>query len=413
MRIMGRIALIIGIVLAATLAVQARAAYPEQDSTLLKRNTTYDPIDYSQVKANLDRASRKTLWQRVVERFRTPLIRSNPDKEFGVSGSVGIGYMRETGVMFSARAIGLYDKQTSGPLDFPSSISVAANVSVTGFYAIDIVGNNYFSDGKNRLSYEVDLSSLPIRFWGLGFEAADENPRTKYTKKYHQAKVRYMRYVAGNFWVGANLDFRYGYGGNFNPIGQEYLLQGGQSRRSATSAGVGIVAEYDSRDNRINTSRGLFVSLLAESRPEFLGDVEDNLWHITATVDLFQPVWQGGVVAVDLYGDLWSSATPWVFWPAVGGDNRMRGYYYGRYTDRKMLSAQAELRQHIIGPLSCSVWGGAASLFSSHKLFDFSELLPNGGLGLRIDLGKSGRLRVDYGFGRKSNELIISINEAF
>ena len=78
-----------------------------------------------------------------------------------------------------------------------------------------------------------------------------------------------------------------------------------------------------------------------------------------------------------------------------------------------MLSAQVELRQKIYGPLSCSVWGGAASLFSSHKLFDFSELLPNGGLGLRLDLGKSSRLRIDYGFGRKSNEFIISINEAF
>ncbi|MBR2398987.1 MAG: hypothetical protein IKA96_03405, partial [Alistipes sp.] len=61
----------------------------------------------------------------------------------------------------------------------------------------------------------------------------------------------------------------------------------------------------------------------------------------------------------------------------------------------------------------CCAWGGAASLFSSHKLFDFSELLPNGGVGLRVELGKSGRLRVDYGFGRKSNELVVSINEAF
>ena len=102
-----------------------------------------------------------------------------------------------------------------------------------------------------------------------------------------------------------------------------------------------------------------------------------------------------------------------MFWPAIGGDYRMRGYYFGRYTDRKMLSAQAEVRQHIYGPLSCCVWGGAASLFSSHKLFDFSELLPNGGLGLRIDIGKSGRLRIDYGFGRNSNGLIININEAF
>lgn len=408
-----RILLLIGILLAATFAVQAKSVYQEQDSTVMQSKTIYDPTNYSQVKVNLERASRKTFWQRVVDFMRTPIIKNNPDGKFQLTGSVGAGYMRETGVMLSAKALGLYDKQITGPLDMPSNVSLAANVSVTGFYAINLAGNNYFTEGRNRLSYGVDLTSLPIRFWGLGFEAADMNPRTKYTKKYHQAKARYMRHVAGDFWVGANLDFRYGYGGDFNSIGLEYLLQGGQARRSATSAGVGIVAEYDSRNSRINTTRGIYVSLLTEMRPKILSDIDEDLWHITAVANIFQPVWQGGVVAVDLYGDLWSSATPWVFWPAVGGDFRMRGYYYGRYTDRKLLSAQVELRQKIYGPLSCSVWGGAASLFSSHKLFDFSELLPNGGLGLRLDLGKSSRLRIDYGFGRKSNEFIISINEAF
>ena len=410
---MRRILLIFGFMLAATFAVQATTMCLPQDSTATLRKTIYDPTDYSQVRTNLERASRKTFWQRFVERMRKPLIENSPENKFHLAGSVGLGYMSETGVMLSARATGLYDRDINGSLDYPSIISVAANVSVTGFYAINIAGENYFTDGKNRLSYGVDLTSLPIRFWGLGYEAAKVNPRTEYTKKYHQAKARYLHHVVNNFWVGANLDFRYGYGGEFDPTGLEYLLQGGQSRHSATSAGVGLVAEYDSRNARINTTKGVFVSILAEMRPEFMSNIDDNLWHITAVADIFQPVWQGGVLAIDLYGDLWSSATPWVFWPAIGGDNRMRGYYYGRYTDRKMLSAQAELRQKIYGPLSCCAWGGAASLFSSHKLFDFSELLPNGGVGLRVELGKSGRLRVDYGFGRKSNELVVSINEAF
>lgn len=410
---MRRILLAICFVLTATTAAQATQTHIKQDSNSLQRKTIYDPTNYSQVQRNLAQASDKTFWQRVIDRFRTPLFNNAPNNKFHLNGSVGIGYTSETGVLFTAKAAGIYDKEINGPLDFPSTISIAANVSVTGFYAINIAGNNYFTDGKNRLSYGVDLSSLPIRFWGLGYEAADVNPRAEYTKKYHQAKVRYMRHVADKFWVGANLDFRYGYGGELNELAIGYLTEAGQHIREAASAGVGLVAEYDSRDRKINTTRGIYFSLLTEMRPKMLSDIDDNLWHITAVADMFCPIWQGGVLAVDLYGDLWSSATPWVFWPAIGGDYRMRGYYFGRYTDRKMLSAQAEVRQHIYGPLSCCVWGGAASLFSSHKLFDFSELLPNGGLGLRIDIGKSGRLRIDYGFGRNSNGLIININEAF
>lgn len=151
-----RILLLIGILLAASFAVQAKSVYQEQDSTVMQSKTIYDPTNYSQVKVNLERASRKTFWQRVVDFMRTPIIKNNPDGKFQLTGSVGAGYMRETGVMLSAKALGLYDKQITGPLDMPSNVSLAANVSVTGFYAISLAGNNYFTEGRNRLSYGVD-----------------------------------------------------------------------------------------------------------------------------------------------------------------------------------------------------------------------------------------------------------------
>ena len=91
----------------------------------------------------------------------------------------------------------------------------------------------------------------------------------------------------------------------------------------------------------------------------------------------------------------------------------MRGYYFGRYTDRKMATAQVELRQHIYGPFGCVIWGGAGSVFDSHKNIDLSKTLPNYGLGLRIALSKTSKFRIDYGFGRHSNGVVIGMNEAF
>lgn len=148
-------------------------------------------------------------------------------------------------------------------------------------------------------------------------------------------------------------------------------------------------------------------------RPRALGNCGTTLWHITATADWYHPLWRDAVVALDLYADLWSSATPWLFWPSLGGSSRLRGYYAGRYTDRKMVTAQVEVRQHIYGPIGVCLWGGAANVCSSHKLFDWSEILPNGGLGVRLALGQKTALRIDYGFGRRSNGLVINVNEAF
>ena len=56
---------------------------------------------------------------------------------------------------------------------------------------------------------------------------------------------------------------------------------------------------------------------------------------------------------------------------------------------------------------------GAAPQRSSFKSFDFNDILPNYGVGIRVALGDGTSLRIDYGFGRRSNELIININEAF
>ena len=174
-----RVFIVVSFLLATLCAAQAAMAQTVQDSTSVRSKVIYDPINYSQVRANLEWASKKTFWQRMVERFRAPLIKNNPDNKFQLTGSVGLGYMTETGVMFSAKAAAIYDKQIKGALDYPSTLSASAGVSVTGFYAINISGNNYFTDGKNRLSYSVDLSSLPIRFWGLGYEV-----QTNY-RQYH------------------------------------------------------------------------------------------------------------------------------------------------------------------------------------------------------------------------------------
>ena len=196
-------------------------------------------------------------------------------------------------------------------------------------------------------------------------------------------------------------------------MAESYVVDQGISRRSAFSVGLGVVAQYDSRDNGYSTTSGWFLSLLTEIRPKGFGDCGSTLWHVKATADYFTPLWTGSVLGVDLYADLWSSATPWFMWPCVGGGSRMRGYYFGRYTDRKMATAQVELRQHIYGPFGCVVWGGVGSVVDSHKSVDFSKLLPNYGLGVRIDLGKGSRLRIDYGFGRHSNGVVIGMNEAF
>ncbi len=397
---------------ARSVASQGPAATRDTLRNVGRSVTAVDPTDYEAVKRYLDRGAKGGFFRRVSEFMRRPLFGRSPDANFRGKGMAGIAYSQETSVMLTLSSRAFYSTCRTEPLTPESTVTASFNVSVSGFYRLRISGETFFDRGNRRLTYNVQTSRLPVKFWGLGYDAADSNPRTRYTRSDASVDVRYMNRIAGAFSLGASVNMRYGKGRSFDESGEIYLRPAG-GMRSALSAGIGPAAEFDTRDDRYRATRGVYLSLLAEARPKWMGDGNSTLWHITAVADWYHPLWSGAVLAVDLYGDLWSSATPWLFWPTAGGANRMRGYYAGRYADRKMLTAQAEIRQRIYGRFGCCAWGGAGNVFPSHRSIDLAHTLPNYGIGLRVEAGPRNTVRVEYGFGRHSNGLIISMNEAF
>ena len=398
---------IVMILLAANVAVAGDITL-SRDTIRTKQTTYYDPIDYDAVRYNLALASRKTFLQRVVGSLSQPLFNS---EKIQLKSQFGIAYTQETNLAVTAAATAQYRSGRDKALQ--SNASLAGMVSVNGFFRVQLSGVNYFGAGKDKLIYDIGGGSLPVRFWGLGYDAADNNLRTKYIQRDMTSTLRYMHRFARNIWLGAGVNLRYGKGDSFDTAGEDYLIGGGQHVRSAYTTGISLNGVYDTRDNTHTSTRGFYISLWGEVLPKGLGDYDKTLFHFVVQADYFQTLWQGGVMAVDLYGDLWSSATPWFYWPSVGGASRMRGYYYGRYTDRKMLTAQLELRQTIYGPIGVCAWGGAGSIFDYGKNFDASKILPNAGVGLRLAIAGQTALRIDYGFGRHSQGLIINVNEAF
>ena len=398
---------IVMILFATSIAVAGNVTL-SKDTVRTARITYYDPIDYDAVRYNLALASRKTFLQKVSGTLSQPLFNS---EKIQLNSQLGIAYTQEINLAFTAAATAQYKSGRNNALQ--SNASLVGMVSINGFFRVSLSGVNYFGTGKDKFIYDIGGGSLPVRFWGLGYDAANNNPRTDYIQRDITSKLRYMHRFARSFWLGAGVNMRYGKGDSFDANGENYLLDGGQLVKSAYTTGISLNAVYDTRNNAHSTTKGFYISLLGEVLPKALGNYNKTLFHIVAQADYFQPLWRGGVMAVDLYGDLWSSATPWFYWPSVGGASRMRGYYYGRYTDRKMLTAQLELRQTIYGPIGVCAWGGAGSIFDSHKNFDASKILPNYGIGLRLATAGHTALRIDYGFGRNSHGLIINVNEAF
>ena len=229
-----------------------------------------------------------------------------------------------------------------------------------------------------------------------------------YSEKRVQIEGRYLHEILPHTYLGGVVSFDYTRGIKFSR--PEYIAG---EKTQYTATGIGAIAEYDSRDFIPNPFKGVYVSFQETCYPKSLGNCGKALWQTTITADAYHRVWKDAILATDLYAEFNSDGTPWPMLARMGGNQRMRGYYLGRFTDNDMITLQIELRQRIWRRIGAVVWGGAGNVFPSLAEFDWGKTLPNYGLGLRWELKKRVNVRLDYGFGKETSGFLLSINEAF
>lgn len=340
------------------------------------------------------------------------LIHGNEDRTFERTMDFSFiaipSYTREGGFGIGGAASGLYRLDKRDSLMQPSNITIAANASLKGFYALTFFGNNNFKGRRSRIIYDVSFTSKNMDFWGITYDACAVNPVTSYTRRQIRIDADYVYELKKHFYIGATLKFN---NSSISKIDDVSYLEG--QKNAYTFTGLGLLLQYDSRDFIPNPKRGVYIMFRETAYPQWLGSYNRSLWRTTFIADYYQQVWRGGVLAFDLYGQFNSDNSPWVMREELGTTFRMRGYYLGRYTDNNIATFQVELRQHIVERFGFAAWVGTGTVFPSIKQFNASNLLPNYGLGLRWEFKHNVNLRIDYGFGKQTGGFVFNISEAF
>lgn len=322
-----------------------------------------------------------------------------PAPTYSIESELGIGGI------FSA----LYRLDRHDSVMPPSDFSFGGKVSITGFYAIQASGNNYFKGRRHRLSYRAVFANKPLDFWGISYAACTHNQPSSYTRQSTVVDVDYAWRAVSQFYVGASLEALYM---NGKHLLEPSYLEGQRSKYYFTGVGVSVL--YDTRDFLPNPQKGIYFILKEMVYPSVLGTYNKTLFQTTITFDAYQKVWKGGLFAFDLYGRLNPEDTPWPLREQVGsGVSRMRGYYEGQYMDCSQFSTQLELRQRVYKRLGLVAWGGGGLVFPSLGKIGQSRFLPNYGLGIRFEFKHNMNLRVDYGFGRHTRGVVFGFGEAF
>lgn len=314
----------------------------------------------------------------------------------------------EQGFGIGVAAVGLYTPYDWHIGDPYSTVTVTSYGSTSGSYGLGFNNRTYLKSDKVRLLGEAWVSHTPGYYWGIGSQSA-ENDGNKV--QYQGQRIQLAPKVA--FELAPDIYAKLGWqwqsfskvaGVNDDVLPSEVI--------DASSSGVLLGMEFDTRDFEPNPMRGQFFDIeWIANRSSFGSD--ENYDNLVANYRLYQHLFDGTIVAMEVYSQSIFGDAPWFDYAQLGDDQRMRGYYQGQYRDKHQLSTQIEVRHTIAGRHGVVGWLGAGNVAESyHDLFE-NRWLPTVGVGYRFAFKARINVRVDLGLGKDSSGFYFQINEAF
>ena len=173
------------------------------------RSSDGDSLRYSYTPRPPQAPEKKPFLRRVVDYFGESTTDKTFEKKIDFTFAGGPSYSKNTSFGIGLLAAGLYRLDRTDSITAPSDVSIFGNVSVSGFYALGVTGNNIFSHNKRRINYTVMFASAPRSFWGIGYDAGRYNPESTYSEKRYLVEGRYLHEFLPHAYIGGLVSFEH------------------------------------------------------------------------------------------------------------------------------------------------------------------------------------------------------------
>ncbi|WBA44086.1 BamA/TamA family outer membrane protein [Hymenobacter canadensis] len=329
-----------------------------------------------------------------------------------------ISYAPETSWGAGVGAKFLFKPKGAGTDTRTSNIPVSFQYTLNNQFILYSGYTVFFNHENYLLRGNLLHSSFPQLFYGVGNNTPESNEEI-YDYRYTVIEPLLLRRLTGKLFVGGGL--RHVRVSDVQLAPQSLLLdETGQPRAAgalgAVSTGLESALTYDTRDNVLNAQRGV----LAEITHGWYGEQLGGQFRYELTkIDLRQYFQLGAtrphVLAYQVFGYLSSGNVPLLEQGALGGNELMRGYYEGRYLDRNYAAAQVEYRRPLTTRLGVVGFVSAGKVAPRLHDFNFRDVHPAAGAGLRFKLVKAENLnlRLDAAFGDSGGTFYLNVAEAF
>ena len=332
-----------------------------------------------------------------------------------LSGYPYVYYTPETEAAIGMGGIVTFYTSKTDRILRPSKVTVSAYYSTRKQYKVSLTPQVYLRRNQWLARAPLSYGLYVDKFWGLGGDAPEI--------EHEDYKVEGFDALLAVEWPTFILPFalRAGFMYELNKsviIDQldNPNLTSGEVTGSAGgwTSGIGANLVWDDRDHTFFPNRGG----LQEVRSLFyFPGIGSDFGFTSWTVDLrrYLALQPDHVIALQLFGSFVTGDPPFYQYPALGGQNLMRGYFTGRYRDKTYVAGQIEYRQYFwrrLGFVAFAGVGDVAPALGDFALGDFKYSL---GFGLRFKFNRAEKvnLRADIGFGRGTNGVYFGLEEAF
>lgn len=293
----------------------------------------------------------------------------------------------------------------------------------------------FFKDDRFRIFGQFLYKNTRENFYGVGYDTNKNYTRSDTTSRYRYSGMQInpwflFRIGKSNFFVGPQIDITYDRITDpaKHMIGQEdYKLAGGDaSGYKNFSSGIGFVATYDTRDVPANPYDGIYLNISGLMYEKFLGS-NTEFYRIELDYRQYKQVGERRVLAWTVQSKHTLGKTgniPLNKYVLLGSPFDLRGYYQGQYRDKSTHLVMMEYRhmfntdksswiKRVLNRLGFVAWGGCGFMGSNPG--EIEGVLPNAGLGLRIEVQPRMNVRLDFGrdFTNDQNLFYFNMTEAF
>ena len=294
----------------------------------------------------------------------------------------------------------------------PSSLSLVGLYTLNEQLITELIPEVYWDQENWHIWSRVDYRRYPNKLWAQGNRA-----RLDTEERYAEDRLRWQvlvdRALFGALRVEGKLEAIYMSLSDLRPNGllDRDMLPGADGGR-AIGLGGGVL--WDSRNHMLTPDEGDFHELAVMSYGNLVGS---EYGFSTVLLDLrrYVPITDTHTLALEFLSELQSGRLPFFKLATLGGEDRLRGLFEGRFRDKAMWCAQAEYRFPIIWRLSAVGHAGLGQVARSAAEFGFTPPEWSVGAGGRILLNTDERLnlRADFGVGRESWGIYVGIGEAY